>query len=196
MWEYQRTEEEDRLTSLGEEGWELVSVCREEGGTARFYLKRPVHLAERFTAEQRQRALNRVEEAPPASSAEPSALLNAPLAALLRRLGHTDMLLLADKGFPVPEAPHYCDLALSPGIPTIPQVIAALRHDFAFDRALVASEMREASPERVEELRQAVPGVPLEEMPHMTFKRVAATVRGAVRTGDAVPYANLILVCG
>ena len=202
MWEYRWIEAEDCLADLGEQGWELNAACSQEGGRTRFYLKRPMRLVERFTAEQRERALSGSEDAADRGQSSEvtvpltSALLNAPLAALVRRLGHTDMLLLADKGFPIPELPHYLDLALSPGIPTIPQVIAAVRSDFSFDRVLIASEMSSASPGRVEELREALPDVPVEAMPHTTFKRVAATARGAVRTGDTAPYANLILVCG
>ncbi len=57
---------------------------------------------------------------------------------------------------------------------------------------LAASHTPGAGPQHLEELRQTVPGVPLDQMPHMTFTRLAPTTRGAVRTGDAVAWANLI----
>ena len=56
--------------------------------------------------------------------------------------------------------------------------------------------MTEVSPGRVQDLRDLLGEVPLEVVPHVEFKHLAATARATVRTGDATPYANIILVSG
>ncbi len=44
-----------------------------------------------------------------------TALMNAPLSAAIARLGHTDLLLVADGGLPIPAEPERIDLALVAG---------------------------------------------------------------------------------
>jgi len=39
-------------------------------------------------------------------------------------------------------------------------------------------------------------GVPLAHEPHVQFKKRVPEAIGLIRTGDAIPYANLILVSG
>jgi D-ribose pyranase len=163
-------------------------------------------LVERFTREQKERVVEKCRagsssEAPakkdrPRPAEQSSArLLNSPLAGALRRVGHTQMLLLADKGFPVPPNVETIDLALSDDVPTILDVIRAISDDFSFDRVLITQEMRDVSAHRVAELEKLT-GKPLEVFPHIEFKHIAAHARLCVRTGDATPYANCILVCG
>jgi D-ribose pyranase len=38
--------------------------------------------------------------------------------------------------------------------------------------------------------------VPLEIMPHLAFKHLCRGAKATVRTGDTVPYANIIIVSG
>ncbi len=158
-------------------------------------------LVDRFTREQKERLVEecravaaRAERATPA--AEPAAkLLNSPLAGALREVGHTQMVLLANKAFPVPPGVETIDLALSNDVPTILDVIRAISGEFSFDRILIAEEMKELSGERATALEELT-GKPFEFFTHVEFKHIAEHARLAVRTGDATPYANCILVCG
>jgi hypothetical protein len=93
-WEYRRVKGEPELEALGDEGWELVAIRGEE-----WLLKRPApEPAERFTLEQRSAALG----GPAAHAAEGRRLLNPAIAALIRQVNHTQMLLVADRGFSGP----------------------------------------------------------------------------------------------
>jgi D-ribose pyranase len=162
-------------------------------------------LVERFTREQKERVVQgrRSPGAPLRADASAEALakedrprlLNSLLAGALREIGHTQMLLLADKGFPIPPGVETIDLALTDDIPTILDVIRAIAADFDFDRVLITDEMKELSPARAAAL-EALTQKPFETFPHVEFKHLAAHARLAVRTGDATPYANCILVCG
>lgn len=53
-WEYLFTNEEENISMLGAEGWELVTVVQHPAGLT-FYLKRPMQsLVHRLTQEQKE----------------------------------------------------------------------------------------------------------------------------------------------
>ena len=124
-------------------------------------------------------------------------ILNPALCELLTSSGHTDYFTVTDRGFPVPDGPSRIDLALIDGIPTVLDVLRAVHAEWAIDRVVIASEMDLASPGRVQELSVLLgPDIPLQRMSHQELKRLAATAKATVRTGDTVPYANIIVVSG
>lgn len=126
-----------------------------------------------------------------------SGILNPALNHLLSSSGHTDYFTISDRGFPVPEGSERIDLALVDGIPTVLDVLAAVHKEWEIDRIVITEEMEMASPSRVRELEALLgPGVQLQRMSHLDFKRLAATGKATVRTGDTVPYANVIVVSG
>ena len=123
-------------------------------------------------------------------------ILHPALTHLLASTGHTDYFTVCDRGFPVPVGPERIDLALVDGIPTVLDVLRAVHAEWAIDRVLISQEMVEVSPGRVGELRVLLGDVPFEAVSHVELKRLAATARATVRTGDTVPYANVIVVSG
>ena len=126
-----------------------------------------------------------------------SGILNPDLCHLLASSGHTDYFTISDRGFPVPEGPERIDLALVDGIPTVLDVLRAVHREWAIDRVVIASEMDLASPERVRELSELLgPEIPLQRMSHLELKRLSATGKATVRTGDMAPYANIVVVSG
>lgn len=115
---------------------------------------------------------------------------------LLASTGHTDYFTLSDRGFPVPVGPERIDLALTDDIPTVLDVLRAIHAEYQIDRVLIAAEMTEASPNRVEELRAILGEIPLVELPHLELKHLAQSSRATIRTADTCPYANIIVVSG
>jgi D-ribose pyranase len=179
-------EGEPDLGDLGALGWELTAVRGAE-----WLFKRPeADPAERFTLEQRDAVL--ADVAGPAAVTRH--LLNPEVAALIRRVNHTQMLLIVDRGFPVPPLPTVIDLSLTADIPTIPQVISAIRPDFPVDRMIVAQEQQAVAPERWRANQGC--GLRVEAVPHLSFKRFARHAVGCIRTGDSAPYGNVLLVGG
>jgi D-ribose pyranase len=75
-------------------------------------------------------------------------ILNAELNAALSRLGHGDLVLLADCGMPAPRGVPVVDLALVQGIPRFDDVLAALVGDLVFEGATVAEEGRGTDTEK------------------------------------------------
>jgi len=123
-------------------------------------------------------------------------ILHPELAHVLASSGHTDYLLISDRGFPVPEEPQRIDLALVDDKPTVLDVLAAIDAEWSIDRVVITEEMQLVSPERVDELRALLPDVLFEVISHIDLKRLGHGAKATIRTGDSCPYANLIIVSG
>ncbi|TMV51524.1 D-ribose pyranase [Paenibacillus mesophilus] len=125
-----------------------------------------------------------------------SGILHPALNRILAETGHTDMLTVCDRGFPVPSGPERLDLALVDDLPTVLDVLGAIDKEFVIDRIIVADEMKEASPERYERLQALYPHIAFASLPHIRFKEICPESRAVIRTGDSAPYANIIIVSG
>ncbi|KQR41437.1 D-ribose pyranase [Acidovorax sp. Leaf160] len=121
-------------------------------------------------------------------------LLHAELSHAIASLGHGDMLVIGDVGLPIPPGPRRIDLALTPGIPAVADVLRTVLSEMQVERAVIATEAvaREggALPAWC-----ALPVTP-DQVPHEDFKRLTAQARVMVRTGECTPYANVVLVAG
>jgi D-ribose pyranase len=122
--------------------------------------------------------------------------LSAPVAELIALMGHTDRLVVCDAGFPEPPDVPRIDLAITRNLPSLPDVLRVLLDDLAVEHFIVAEELREVRPQRYAEIVELLPGVPHELIPHADFKRAAREARAVIRTGDFVPYSNIMLVAG
>ena len=123
-------------------------------------------------------------------------ILNPALSHLLASTGHTDYFTVCDRGFPVPDGPERIDLALVDDIPTVLEVLTAVTAEWSLDRVLIAHEMVAISPDRVAEMRALLGDIPFERVSHGQLKQLVQSAQATVRTGDTVPYANIIVVSG
>ncbi len=125
-------------------------------------------------------------------------VLNSRLSQVIASLGHTDHLVVCDCGLPIPRQADMVDLALVRGIPRFLDTVKVVLGEMQVERAIIASEMQQASPPVYEELLRILDGIPVERMPHEEFKMLASRSENTtfVRTGEATPYANVILVSG
>lgn len=123
-----------------------------------------------------------------------SGILNAALNFQLAKLGHTDLVVVADCGLPQPVGVPVVDLAVVFGVPSFEQVIRALASELVVDSAVLATETSERNP-AIAELVQSLFGAP-ETMSHERLKELSRGARLLVRSGEATAYANVILRCG
>lgn len=114
---------------------------------------------------------------------------------MLADLRHTDVLVVADAGLPVQGGVETVDLAVVYGLPPFESVLRAVLAEIVVEAATAAAEVLDANPGCARLLRELLPGGP-ELVPHEEFKRRVAGVRCVVRTGEAKPYANVLLRCG
>jgi D-ribose pyranase len=126
-----------------------------------------------------------------------TAILNPQILSLLARVRHTNTLVIADRGFPFWPEIETIDISLTDGVPTVLQVLTALRRNFQPVRAYMAREFSSNNDTGTKHLfARALAGVPLTFEPHVNFKKRVPQAIGLIRTGDTVQYANLILVSG
>lgn len=124
-------------------------------------------------------------------------LLNPQLLSLLARIRHTNCVVIADRGFPFWPMIETVDISLMNDVPSVLQVLAALRPEFNVAQAFMAREFREQNTPVVRSnFEQALAGVPTTFEPHVEFKKRVPHAIGLIRTGDTVQYANTILVSG
>lgn len=119
-------------------------------------------------------------------------ILNAGLNAAVSRLGHGDLVMLADCGMPAPAGVQVIDLAVVHGIPRFGEVLEALLEDLVFETATAATEVRGTEAEtwiakRFEEVSY---------VSHAELKTLSGSAKLFIRTGEATPYANVLLGSG
>ncbi|MFI2034102.1 D-ribose pyranase [Streptomyces bottropensis] len=121
-------------------------------------------------------------------------ILNRHLAGALAELGHGHGVLVCDAGMPVPEGPRVVDLAFRAGVPSFAEVLDGLLDELVVEGATAAREVRVANPGATALLEGRFPD--LELVSHEKLKELSAGARLIVRTGEARPYANVLLRCG
>ena len=123
-------------------------------------------------------------------------LLHAELSAAIARLGHGDLLVVADAGLPIPDGPQRIDLALSANVPRFHEVLAAVLSEMQVEGAAIAVEMVSRNAPTHAELVRQLGETPVATMPHEAFKAATRGARAIVRSGEFSPYANVILRAG
>lgn len=125
-------------------------------------------------------------------------VINPQLARIIASMGHTDRLVVCDSGLPIPRDAEVVNLALTKNIPRFLDTVRVLMEEMQVQRAVVAKEMLSHSNGLYEELINLLPGVEVRHVSHEEFKKL--TTDGCtiafVRTGEATPYANVILESG
>lgn len=121
-------------------------------------------------------------------------ILNPHLLSLLARVRHTNTVVIADRGFPFWPPIETIDISLADDIPTVLQVLAALRGNFQIGQAWMAAEFLQNNDESTQrQFADALTGFALSHEPHNEFKKRVPNAIGLIRTGDTVQYANMIL---
>lgn len=122
-------------------------------------------------------------------------VLNPQLLSLLARVRHTNTVVISDRGFPFWPEIETVDLSLIDGIPSVLQVLAAVRQNFVVGQAYMAEEfLANNTPATQQAFAEGLAGVPITHEPHVDFKKRVPNAIGLIRSGDTVQYANMILV--
>jgi D-ribose pyranase len=124
-------------------------------------------------------------------------ILNPQINSLLARVRHTNMLVIADRGFPFWPMVETVDISLVDDVPTVLQVLGAIRPNFDVTEIYMAEEfLKENSPETRRRFEAATAGATLIYEAHAELKKRVPHAIGLIRTGDTTQYSNLILVSG
>lgn len=77
----------------------------------------------------------------------PDRILHPELAAALATLGHTDIILVTDAGFPIPPQAKRIDLGFWPGTVDVLHILRVLRKEIFVEEVRFASEVRDCHPQ-------------------------------------------------
>lgn len=116
-------------------------------------------------------------------------ILNADLAYAINRLGHMDTFAVADCGLPLPDHVEVIDLSLVFGIPHFEEVVTALLDEVVVQETTIADQ----TPDSVISM---LGSAPIARISHEELKTRINDVKFVVRTGETIPYANVIFTSG
>ena len=122
-----------------------------------------------------------------------SGILNSDISRVLSYMRHTDTICISDCGLPCPDETELIDVSLEKGVPDFVRVLKAVVNDMSVEKIFLAEEIRVKNPAVLKEIQTLLPGVRTDFMPHEEFKKKLLSCKAVVRSGEASPYANIIL---
>ncbi|WHY01137.1 D-ribose pyranase [Neobacillus sp. DY30] len=123
-------------------------------------------------------------------------ILNSHISKVLADFGHTDYIVIADAGLPIPEGVKKIDLAVKTGMPSFIDVVNAVEEDMVIEKVMIASEIEEGNPKHADYLKEKFADKEIEQVSHEEFKQLTKQAKAVIRTGEITPYANCILQSG
>lgn len=123
--------------------------------------------------------------------------LNRDISRVLAGMGHTDSIVIADCGLPIPQGVECIDVSLAFGDPPFLHVLHTVLADLKVERAVFACESQEHNSELVSRVSKiAGELVRVQFVSHEKLKQLSRDARAVIRTGEATPFANVILYSG
>ena len=127
-----------------------------------------------------------------------SGVLNSNLSFIIASMGHKDKLVICDSGLPIPKHSDVVDLALTKNIPRFLDTLKVVLEELRVEEAIVTTELVKSNKKYFDEVYTLLDGANIKNVTHKKFKEL--TQNGGnitfVRTGEATPYANIILISG
>ncbi|MFJ7735749.1 D-ribose pyranase [Lysinibacillus sp. NPDC097287] len=121
-------------------------------------------------------------------------ILNRELAGIFAKLGHTDQIVIADCGLPIPESVTCIDLAYKLGEPSFLTILDTVLDDLKVEHAYLAEEIKDGNPLVYGAVQEKLSQIAY--ITHEQFKEQTKIAKVIIRTGETTPYANVILQSG
>lgn len=124
-------------------------------------------------------------------------ILNSELSYAIASMGHGDLMIVCDAGFPIPSTAWRIDLAIVQDVPDLETVLSALSEAFIAEKVSYAAEMAENNPPLLEKVRRLFSASEHAPIPHQQIlSEMAAAAKVIVRTGAFDPWGNILLYSG
>lgn len=126
-------------------------------------------------------------------------ILNSEISRVLSYLGHTDKICIGDAGLPIPDFVERIDISLTLGTPKFFDTLVAVAEDMKIEAIVLAEEIKEKNPDLLKDILDFFdkngnePKVEISFVPHVELKAQTEDCKAVIRTGEATPYANIIL---
>ncbi|QUH30526.1 D-ribose pyranase [Vallitalea guaymasensis] len=142
-------------------------------------------------------------------------ILQNDLARMVARMGHADLLVITDRGFPFPshERTECIDISIGRDIPKVTDVLKIILEELEIEKVIIANETKTICQEEYKKFQEILEkkknkgnDIIEENIPHMEFKDLVLNgalegkegkkVTVFVKTGEFTPYCNIILQSG
>lgn len=125
-------------------------------------------------------------------------VLNSELSKTIASMGHTDKLVICDSGLPIPKNSDVVDLALTKNIPRFMDTLKVILEELKVEEAIVTNELVKGNNKYFKQITSLLNGTKIKKVDHEKFKAITRNGGNVtfVRTGEATPYANIILISG
>ena len=127
----------------------------------------------------------------------PNRILHPELAHAVATLGHTDIVLVTDAGFPIPPQANRVDLGFYEGLPDIRDILKMLRQEIFVEEVHFAGEVRDRNPGLYASLQEIYTGAGavFKSTTHEALcKDYAYRAKLIVRSGSFEPWGNIALI--
>ena len=124
-------------------------------------------------------------------------VLNKGLAEAIASMGHGDMLVVCDAGFPIPENAWRIDLALIKDVPDLETVLSIVAEEFIAEKITFSEELPENNPLLYDKLKSIFDERDFEPISYTRMvSEIPKTAKAIVRTGAFDPWGNIALTSG
>ncbi|MBX3084558.1 MAG: D-ribose pyranase [Anaerolineae bacterium] len=124
-------------------------------------------------------------------------ILNNQLSYALATLGHGDLMIVCDAGFPIPSNVWRIDLALIQDVPDLETVLTAISKEYIAEKVAYAAEMADNNPVLLGKVKRIFADSEYSTLPHADILgTMASKAKVIVRTGAFDPWGNILLYSG
>lgn len=124
-------------------------------------------------------------------------LLNAELNHAIASMGHGDLMIVCDAGFPVPSSAWRIDLAITPDVPDLETVLTPIAEAFIAEKVSYADTLPVHNAPLLKKIERLFAGADFEPVTHEAIlSEMAARAKVIVRTGAFDPWGNILLYSG
>lgn len=120
-------------------------------------------------------------------------IINSEISKVLSYMRHTDLICISDLGLPCPNDINTIDLSLKLGYPSFMDVLSEVTKDMKIERIILAEEIKNNNKEVYNKILSMFENISIEYVSHNDFKQKTSDCKAIIRTGEATPYANIIL---
>jgi D-ribose pyranase len=124
-------------------------------------------------------------------------ILNAQLSEALATLGHTDLIMVVDAGFPIPRGANRIDLAIAENLPDLRTILGLIAKEIIVEGVVRADDVVTNNPLLDSFLAETFVDATFTTMSHAdVLGELSSQAKVIVRTGAFEPWGNIGLYCG
>ena len=127
-------------------------------------------------------------------------ILNRKMNDAIASLGHGDIFLITDAGFPLPYNAQLgtisVDLAIAQDLPDIPTVLRLINDECIYEECYVATNQSAYNPNLYDAITKIVKRCDVKTIEHEALIQMGKQAKVIIRTGAFSPWGNIALVSG